>query len=124
MRCLIVDDHDPFLREARELLEREGVDVIGIARTSADALQKIAQLQPEVTLVDIDLGRESGFDLVRAVAAARGATMPSVILISVHAESDFADLIEASAAAGFLSKTMLSARAIQDVLSGAGGAAR
>jgi DNA-binding NarL/FixJ family response regulator len=123
MRCLIVDDNEPFLREARELLEREGIDVIGIARTGADAVQKIAELQPEVTLVDIDLGRESGFDLVRALADARGPTMPSVILISVHAESDFADLIEASAAAGFVSKTVLSARAIQDVLAGAGGPA-
>jgi DNA-binding NarL/FixJ family response regulator len=123
VRCVIVDDNEPFLNEARDLLRREGIDVVGVARTGADALQKIAELQPEVTLVDIDLGGESGFNLVRALADARSPTMPSVILISVHAESDFADLIEASAAAGFVSKAMLSASAIQDVLACAGGRA-
>jgi DNA-binding NarL/FixJ family response regulator len=71
--------------------------------------------------VDIDLGGESGFDLVRALADARSPAMPSVIVISLHAESDFADMIEESAAAGFVAKTMLSARAIQDVLGRAGG---
>jgi DNA-binding NarL/FixJ family response regulator len=116
VRCLIVDDNEPFLREARELLEREGVDVIGVARTAGEALAKIAELQPDLTLVDIDLGSESGFDLMRAMADQPSRSTTSVILISVHDESDFADLIQASSAAGFVSKTELSAQAIQDVL--------
>jgi CheY-like chemotaxis protein len=120
VRCLIVDDNEPFLREACELLAREGVDVVGVARTGADALEMIAALQPEIILVDIDLGRESGFDVVRALADARSPATPSVILISAHAESDFADLIEDSAAVGFVAKTMLSAQAIQDAVGAAG----
>lgn len=116
MRCLIVDDNEPFLQEARKLLEREGIDVVGIATTGAEALEKIATLQPEVTLIDIDLGQESGFDLVRALTGAPDSTTPSVILISVHAESDFVELIQASAALGFVSKATLSARAIHEVL--------
>jgi two-component system nitrate/nitrite response regulator NarL len=116
VRCLIVDDNEPFLKEARELLEREGIDVIGVARTASEALAKIAQLQPELTLVDIDLGSESGFDLMRAMADQPSRSTTSVILISVHDESDFADLTQASSAAGFVSKTELSAQAIQDVL--------
>ena len=116
VRCLIVDDNEPFLREARELLEREGVDVIGVATTAGEALAKIAELQPDLTLVDIDLGSESGFDLMRAMAEQPNRSATSVILISVHDESDFADLVQASSAAGFVSKTELSAQAIQDVL--------
>jgi DNA-binding NarL/FixJ family response regulator len=116
VRCLIVDDNEPFLKEARELLEREGVDVIGVATTAAEALAKIVQLQPDLTLVDIDLGSESGFALMRAMADQPNRSTTSVILISVHDESDFADLIQASSAAGFVSKTELSAQAIQDVL--------
>ena len=115
---MIVDDNEPFLKEARELLEREGIDVIGVARTASEALAKIAQLQPELTLVDIDLGSESGFDLMRAMADQPSRSTTSVILISVHDESDFADLTQASSAAGFVSKTELSARAILDVLAG------
>lgn len=116
VRCLIVDDNEPFLKEARELLEREGVDVIGVATTAGEALAKIAELQPDLTLVDIDLGSESGFDLMRAMADQPNRSTTSVILISVHDESDFADLIQASSADGFVSKTQLSAQAIQDVL--------
>jgi DNA-binding NarL/FixJ family response regulator len=116
MRCVIVDDNEPFLSEARELLAREGIDVVGVATTTADAFEKIAQLQPELTLVDIDLGRESGFALVQALVDEPSTSPTTVILISAYAEPDFVDLIEASPAAGFVSKTELSARAIRDVL--------
>jgi DNA-binding NarL/FixJ family response regulator len=115
---LIVDDNEPFLNEARELLEREGIDVIGVATTAAEALARIAELKPDLALVDIDLGGESGFDLIRAMADQPNRSATSVILISVHDQSDFADLIEASSAAGFVSKTELSAQAIQAVLAG------
>jgi DNA-binding NarL/FixJ family response regulator len=118
VRCLIVDDNEPFLKEARELLEREGIDVIGVATSAAQALAKFAELQPDLTLVDIDLGGESGFDLIRAMADEPNRSTTRVILISVHDESDFADLIRASSAAGFVSKTELSAQAIRDVLAG------
>ena len=124
VRCLIVDDNRLFLQEARELLEREGIDVRDVARTTAEACEKIAQLRPELTLVDIDLGGESGFDVVRALAAEPGPNTTRVILISVHAQSDFEDLIRASAVAGFVSKSELSARAIHNVLGGEPGPAR
>jgi DNA-binding NarL/FixJ family response regulator len=113
---MIVDDNQPFLKEARELLEREGIDVIGVATTVGEALAKIAELRPDLTLVDIDLGSESGFDLMRAMADQPSRSTTRVVLISVHDESDFADLIQASSAVGFLSKTELSAQAILDVL--------
>jgi two-component system, NarL family, nitrate/nitrite response regulator NarL len=119
VRCLIVDDNLPFLKEARELLEREGIAVIGVATTAGEALAKIAELGPDLTLVDIDLGSESGFDLMRAMADQPSRSTTRVILISVHDESDFADLIQASSAVGFLSKTELSAQAILDVLASA-----
>ena len=113
---MIVDDNELFVAEARALLEREGVEVVGVARSSAEALRAIAELQPDVTLVDIDLREESGFDVVSALADAPAASRSSVILISTHAQADFADLIKASNAAGFVSKLELSARAIHDVL--------
>ena len=122
VRCLIVDDNELFLQEARELLDREGIDVLDVARTTAEACEKIAQLRPELTLVDIDLGGESGFDVVRALAAEPGPNT-RVILISVHAHSDFEDLIRASAVAGFVSKSELSARAIHNVLGSEAGPA-
>lgn len=109
LRCLLVDDNHHFLAAARGLLEREGLAVVGTAAASADALRQAAELRPDVALVDIDLGGESGFDLARLLAA-------PVILISTHAEDDYATLLAASPALGFIPKIGLSARAIHDVL--------
>ena len=117
VRCLIVDDNRGFLEAARTLLEREGLTVAGVARTSADALLQAETLRPNVVLVDVSLGDESGFELARRLVAdhARGA---SVILISTRSEADLADAIAQSPAAGFLSKSALSAEAIRGLLDG------
>ena len=116
LRCLIVDDNHRFLTAASDLLEREGITVAGIAFTCAEALRQVEALEPDVTLVDIDLGEESGFDLVRRRAANPIQSTSRVILISAHDQADFADLIAASPAAGFLSKADLGARAISSLL--------
>jgi DNA-binding NarL/FixJ family response regulator len=67
-------------------------------------------LRPDIALVDIDLGEESGFDLARRLAVDGGGVR--VILISTHDEREFKKLIETSPAAGFLAKTELSAENI------------
>ena len=122
-RCLIADDSTAFLEAARALLEQEGISVVGVASTSAEGLQRAKELRPEVTLIDIDLGTDSGFDLARRLVEQTGHDPRGVILISTHAREEFADLIEASPAGGFLSKSDLSASAIRDVVGrNAGGA--
>jgi DNA-binding NarL/FixJ family response regulator len=108
-----VDDNASFLDAAASLLSREGVTVAGVASTAGDALAQARRLRPDVVLVDIMLGRESGLDLAKRLAEPGGA---AVILISTHAQADFADLIEATPAAGFLSKAELSAGAIRRLL--------
>lgn len=119
-RCLIVDDNPGFLEAAYDLLTRQGVNVVGVASTSAEALQRAEELRPELTLVDVELGDDSGFELARRLTRAMESEPPRVVLISTHAEQDFADLIAASPAVGFVSKSDLSRGAIRDVLVGAG----
>jgi DNA-binding NarL/FixJ family response regulator len=116
LRCLIVDDNRRFLDAARGLLERQGITVVGEASTSAEALRLAVELQPDVTLVDIDLGGESGCELARQLSRETNTAPSTMILISTHAEQDYADLIAASPAFGFLSKSTLSAGAIRDLL--------
>jgi DNA-binding NarL/FixJ family response regulator len=124
LRCLIVDDSPRFLDAARGLLERQGVTVVGVASNSTDAFQRVEQLRPDVTLVDIDLGGESGLELARRLHGQDGQAQAAVILISTHAEQDYAELIAASPAVGFLAKTALSADAIRGVLAGHDGGGR
>jgi DNA-binding NarL/FixJ family response regulator len=118
LRCLIIDDSPRFLDAARGLLEGQGVTVVGVASNSADALQRTGELRPDVTLLDIDLGGESGLELARRLHGQAGMTPGPVILISTHAEQDYAELIAASPVIGFLPKTALSGDAIRDLLAG------
>lgn len=115
LRCLIVDDNAAFLGAAAALLAQEGVTVVGVASASADALAQAQELRPDVVLLDIMLGHESGFDVARRLARTESADI-AVILISTHAEADFADLIEEAPVAGFMPKSELSANAIRRVL--------
>ena len=112
MRCLLVDDSRSFLDAASTLLERQGLDVCGTASTTAEGLRQAAELRTDVVLVDISLGSESGLDLARRLAG-DAAPRTSVILISTHAEADFADLLEQTPSAGFVPKSKLSAAVIR-----------
>jgi len=117
IRCLIVDDNREFLEAARTLLEREGMSVVGVATTGAEALSQVAALHPDVVLADIFLGDESGLELARRLTEDGGGEA-SVILISTHTEADLAGLIDETTVAGFLPKAELSAEAISRVVDG------
>src|SRR3954469_16658206 len=101
-RVLIVDDNAYFLHAARALLEREGMAVVGVATTCAEAVRGADELRPDVTLVDIDLGDDSGFEVVRQLASHSAGEPCPVILISAYPLEDFQDLVEGSSAIGFL----------------------
>jgi DNA-binding NarL/FixJ family response regulator len=116
IRVFIVDDNPEFLDSARRLLEHQGARVVGVASTNADALRSVQELRPDVTLVDVNLGEESGFDLAQALHEIADAATAPVVLISTHAEPDLTDMIEASPAIGFLAKSALSASAITAAL--------
>lgn len=118
MRCLIVDDNNDFLRAARELLESDGISVVGAVSTGAQAYRTCRDLNPDVVLLDIDLGEENGFDVARQLADAT----QRVILISGYSRDDFEDMITDSPVLSFLPKASLSGTAIRDILARAGDA--
>jgi DNA-binding NarL/FixJ family response regulator len=121
-RYLIVDDSPVFLSAARTLLERQGLAVVGVAGNVSECLRSVDQLAPDVILVDIDLGTDTGFELARRLA--RRGVRADVIFISMHAADDYADLIAASGAAGFVPKSELSRSTIERTLVGASAAGR
>src|SRR5262249_9558086 len=105
----------------------EGITVAALASTGAEAYQACRELRPDVVLVDIDLGEESGFEVARQLTDQADTGQPLVILISAHAADDVTDLIADSAdnpdspAILFLPKVRLSAAAIRGTLAGAAG---
>ena len=116
LRVLIVDDNASFLEAASRLLERQGLAIAGVASSVAEALAKVQELEPDVVLVDIGLGSESGFDLARRLFDSGSV----VILISTRSEADLAPLIDGVPAAGFVPKSELSAAAIRRLVSAFG----
>jgi DNA-binding NarL/FixJ family response regulator len=118
-QCLIVDDNERFLAVAQERLVSGGMDVVGTATSQAEALWQAEALHPDIILVDIHLGNESGFELTRRLVRSFPELHGQVVLISTYDEADFADLIAASPAGGFIPKNRLSARTIFNML-GAG----
>jgi CheY-like chemotaxis protein len=113
-RCLLVDDNALYLREARELLQRQGMNVVAVASNRGDALAMAASHRPDVALVDVDLGADSGLELARALALS-DEPVP-VILISAYAEKDLRELLDDSPAVGFLPKSVVSRAAIDGLL--------
>jgi CheY-like chemotaxis protein len=116
MRCLIVDDSAEFRDAASAMLERAGISVVGKATNSAEALRCYEDLRPDVALVDVDLGGEDGFELAEQLALASASSRLAVILVSTYAESDLAEMIDASPAVGFLQKFSLSPDAIRELV--------
>jgi DNA-binding NarL/FixJ family response regulator len=116
LRCLIVDDSSGYVQAARAFLEQEGIAVVGVASTLEAAERCVRELCPDVTLVDIDLRGGSGLDLAGHLVDELCGAAGCVILISAHAEEEFADLIDACPAAGFLPKSALSGDAVRALM--------
>lgn len=110
LRCLIVDDSSDFLESATRLLEAQGVEIVGTTSSGADAVAIAESIHPDVALVDVQLGKESGLEVARFLGECAPST--HVILISTHAREDLIEFLQDGVAVGFLPKTALSAAAI------------
>jgi DNA-binding NarL/FixJ family response regulator len=110
LQCLIVDDSQTFLASATRLLGAQGLDIVGRACSSAEAVRLARELRPDVALVDIELDGTTGFDVARSLSAE--VPTAQVVLISTHDQGELASLIAKSRAIGFLQKQALSAEAI------------
>jgi CheY-like chemotaxis protein len=119
LRCLIVDDNATWRDAARRLLERDGLAVVGVASTIAEGLRSARELKPDVTLVDVHLGAESGFELARRLRQERWSASAAVILISAGPEQQFVQqFVECNAANpadAFVPKSALSGDRIREL---------
>jgi two-component system nitrate/nitrite response regulator NarL len=104
---LIVDDHAPYRRLARRLLEAGGFTVVGEAADGRSALAAATAVRPEVVLLDVLLPDLDGFAVARQLAALDEP--PLVVLTSSRDRVELGARLTQTPAAGFLQKDELSA---------------
>ena len=102
VRALVVDDHDLFRRGLRELLEEQGIRVIGEASTGEDGVALAARAKPDVVVMDLNLPRESGIEATRQLVAATPGARVLVLTVASDERSVLDALI--AGASGYLLK--------------------
>lgn len=81
IRTLVIDDEQPARERLRQLLgAHPDVDVVGEAADGVEAAEKIAELSPDLVLLDIQMPGASGLD----VAASLGKPRPAVIFCTAY----------------------------------------
>jgi DNA-binding NarL/FixJ family response regulator len=118
LRVLIVDDHDLFRTGLRNLLEEQGVQVIGEAAGGAEAVRIVRELAPDVVVMDLNMPGMGGVEATRSISSSAPLTRVVMLTISDQ-DSDVMDAI-LSGACGYLLKDS----SIQDLLAGIEAAAR
>src|SRR4051794_38796191 len=111
---LIVDDSAAFRAAARALLEAQGWTVVGEASDGAAAQRAVAELEPEVVLLDVLLPDADGFDVAEAIAGL--PRPPRIVMCSTHARQTFGRRLAGTRVAGFLPKSELSDAGLTGIL--------
>jgi DNA-binding NarL/FixJ family response regulator len=111
---LIVDDHAGFRARARMMLGSAGYHVVAEAADGAGGIDEARRVRPGVVLLDVQLPDTTGFEVARMLAA--DPSPPMVVLVSSREAADYGTLDQRSGAAGFLTKSDLTARSLGALL--------
>ena len=117
IRVLLVDDHDLFRTGLRNLLEEQGVDIVGEAASGSDALRFVREIAPDVVVMDLNMPGMNGVEATRHIG--REAPLTRVVVLTISdQDQDVMDAILAGAC-GYLLKDA----SIQDLMQGIRAAA-
>jgi two-component system NarL family response regulator len=112
VRVLIVDDHDLFRSGLRNLLEDEGVHVVGEAAAGQEALTIVREVAPDVVVMDLNMPGMGGVEATRHISTIAPLTRVVMLTISDQ-DNDVIDAILAGAC-GYLLKDS----SIQELIAG------
>lgn len=119
IRVAVVDDH-PLVREGTAALvaRQEDMEIAGVAGSLEELRPILRDESVQVLLLDLRLGDESGFDLLRHEAAGH---MPAVVVVTSFDYPQYADAALRLGAAGFVIKTAPTAELLDAIRSAASG---
>ena len=117
-RVLLADDHVPLLERVTALLEGE-YDVVGTAVDGQTALDSVAELEPDVLILDISMPVLNGIQVANQLGDSGSET--KIVFLTVHEDKDFARAALATGALGYVIKPRIASdlvAAIDEALAG------
>ena len=112
LRILLVEDQARILAQLSRLLETfEEVEIVGSARDGADALALVAQLRPDVVLLDLGLPDMDGIEVTRRVRSSHPAT--EILIFTIFDEEDRVLEAVRAGASGYLLKGASAERIVE-----------
>jgi DNA-binding NarL/FixJ family response regulator len=117
VRVMVVDDHDLFRTGLKNLLEEQGVNIVGEAANGQTAIRLASDLAPDVVVMDLNMPGLTGVETTRQLAGI--APLTRVVVLTISADDD--DVMNAvmAGACGYLLKDS----SIQDLIAGIQAAA-
>ena len=103
---LLVDDQPVFRNVAKSVLERDGAcEVIGEATDGMHALEMMSKLNPDIVVMDVQMGDMSGVEATRRILSRH--PQANVVLTSMGSDSEYPTLAREIGARGFVPKRNL-----------------
>lgn len=114
VQVLIVDDQLPFREASRMVVEMtDGFDVSGEAENGQRAIELVAELQPDLVLMDVQMPGIDGIETTRQIAALPDP--PAIIVMSTHESGDYEQMAVAAGAVAFVPKSQFGMDRLEDL---------
>lgn len=105
VRVLLADDHELVRAGVRRVLESSpGIEVVGEASRGDETLVKLAELEPDVLLLDLNMPGGDGFEVLRRARDEAGGTR--ILVLSLHIQAEYVSRAVREGADGYLSKDL------------------
>jgi DNA-binding NarL/FixJ family response regulator len=120
IKVMLVDDHEVVLEGLIRILEREGgIQVVAVARSAEEALEKVERFPPDVAIVDIQLPGMNGIELIRRLKQAHPRI--EAITLTVFDDEQFAKQAIKAGAIGYVIKDAAKEELVKAVRAAAKG---
>jgi len=122
VRVMVVDDHDSFRATAREMVGlMAGFSVVAEAASGEEAIAVAADVEPDLVVMDINLGAMDGIEATSLITSVRPETV--VVLVSTYELEDLPATARTSGAVAYINKAEMGVRALRRIWTDGGDAA-